>query len=221
MANVKDNAASQETRRKLIDAAGQVFAERGFHAATLEEITSRAGVNKAAVKYHFQDKKELYASVVRHCLSFHGCEPPPEDMTARPEDRLRSLIAGVMRNILDPSNPPWRAAIIDHELVQPTTALDAVLEELIAPRSRLQRDIVRSLLGPQASEKTVARTTVSIMAQCLVYLHDSRIRARLHPVLARDDDPEEIARHITEFSLAALRSLGRQHKPAVPRRHRR
>ncbi len=219
MANVKDNAASQETRRKLISAAGEVFAERGFHAATLQEITDRAGVNKAAVNYHFRDKRELYGAVVRYCLSCTGPEPTPEELIGRPEDRLRTLITHVIRDILDPSMPPWRAAIIDHELSQPTSALDAVMDELIAPKSRLQRDIVRSILGPQASEEKVARTTVSIMAQCLAYLHDSRIRARLHPVLA-DDDPKEIANHIAEFSLAALRSTRRQSKSSRSKRQK-
>jgi AcrR family transcriptional regulator len=205
MANVKDNAAAQETRRKLIEAAGQVFAERGLHAATLQEITNRAGVNKAAVNYHFRDKLELYAAVVRHCVSFR-IEPAPEEMTGPPEKRLRALIAHIIREMLDPSKPPWRAAIIHHELAQPTAALDAVMDELIAPRCQLQRDIVRRILGPRASEERVARVTLSIFAQCLVYLNDRRIMARLHPVLAEDErKPEEIARHIADFSLAALR----------------
>ncbi len=219
MANVKDNAASQETRRRLINAAGEVFAERGFHAATLQEITDRAGVNKAAVNYHFRDKRELYAAVVRHCLSFSRTDSALDVMTGRPEDRLRALVANVVRDILDPCMPPWRAAIIDHELAQPTAALEAVLDELIAPRSRLQRDIVRKLLGPEASEEKVARATVSIFAQCMIYLHDSRIRARLHPSLADDNEPEEIADHISEFSLAALRSTRR--RSGSPRRKRR
>jgi AcrR family transcriptional regulator len=221
MANVKDNAASQETRRKLIDAAGQVFAERGFHAATLQEITDRAGVNKAAVNYHFRDKRELYAAVVRYCLRCRGAEPDSDETNGRPEERLHALILNVIRDILDPSMPPWRAAIIDHELAQPTAALDAVLDELIAPRSRVQRDIVRRILGPQASEEQVARATISIFAQCMIYLHDSRIRARLHPALGRDDNPEEIARHITEFSLAALQAMRRQHARAKPKRQKR
>lgn len=220
MANVKDNAASQETRRRLIDAAGQVFAERGFHAATLQEITSRAGVNKAAVNYHFRDKRELYAAVVRYCLSFHRTDSALDETAGRPEERLRTLIANVIRDILDPSMPPWRAAIIDHELAQPTAAIDAVLDELIAPRSRLQRDTVREILGPQASEEEVARATVSIVAQCMIYLHDSRIRARLHPALAHDDDPQEIADHIAEFSLAALRAIRRHCRPTRSNRSR-
>jgi AcrR family transcriptional regulator len=217
MANVKDNAAAQETRRKLIDAAGQVFAERGLHAATLQQITDRAGVNKAAVNYHFRDKLELYAAVVRHCLSFRDPDPVPGTTTGPPEARLRALIRHMMREILDPSKPPWRAAIIMHELAQPTAALDDVMDELIVPRCRLQRDIVRRLLGPRASEEKVARVTLSIIAQCLIYLHGRQIIARLHPVLARDDTrPDEIARHIAEFSLAALRSPRRPRKGRRP-----
>jgi AcrR family transcriptional regulator len=215
MANVKDNAASQETRRKLIDAAGQVFAERGLHAATLQEITARAGVNKAAVNYHFRDKQELYAAVVRHCLRFSQTGPTPQETSGPPEARLRALIAHIIQEIFDPTKPPWRAAIVNHELAQPTAALDAVMEELIAPRSRLQRDIVRRILGPRVSEEKVARVTVSIVAQCLIYLHDRRIMARLHPILAQDNrKPEEIARHIAEFSLAALRSTRRRSRAA-------
>jgi TetR/AcrR family transcriptional regulator, regulator of cefoperazone and chloramphenicol sensitivity len=204
MANVKDNVAAQETRRKLIDAAGQIFAERGLHAATLQEITDRAGVNKAAVNYHFRDKFELYAAVVRYCLSF-STPCPAQDLTATPEARLRAWISHLIREILDPAKPSWRAAIINHELAQPTAALDAVMDELIAPRSRLQREIVRGILGPRASEEKVARVTLSIIGQCLIYLHDRGIMARLHPILAEDArKPEEIARHIADFSLAAL-----------------
>jgi AcrR family transcriptional regulator len=218
MANVKDNAASQETRRKLIDAAGEVFAERGLHAATLQEITERAGVNKAAVNYHFRDKLELYAAVVRYCVSFRA-ELAPEEMAGPPEDCLRALITHIIREILDPNKPSWRAAIINHELAQPTAALDAVMDELIAPRSRLQRDIVRRILGPHTSEEKVARTTLSIVSQCLVYLHGRQIIARLHPVLAQDDrKPDDIARHIADFSLAALGSSRRRRKSPRPRR---
>jgi hypothetical protein len=151
---------------------------------------------------------------VRHCLSFTDGGPGPQEMRGSPENRLRALITRIMKDILDPSKPPWRAAIIDHELAQPTAALDAVMEEVIAPRSRLQRDIVRSILGPRASEEKVARVTLSIVSQCLIYLHDRRIMTRLHPILAQDDSkPEEIAHHIAEFSLAALGVTRRRRKP--------
>jgi AcrR family transcriptional regulator len=54
-------AAFDETRQMLIKAAGQVFAEE----ATVREVCSRAGINGAAVNYHFGDKLGLYTEVLR------------------------------------------------------------------------------------------------------------------------------------------------------------
>ena len=47
--------ASELTRDKLIEAAGHVFAERGYRAATIRDICRRAGANVAAVNYTFGD----------------------------------------------------------------------------------------------------------------------------------------------------------------------
>ena len=61
-------AAYDATRNKLLEAAGQVFAEHGYHSATVREICMRAGANVAAVNYHFGDKLELYTEVLRRSV---------------------------------------------------------------------------------------------------------------------------------------------------------
>jgi AcrR family transcriptional regulator len=52
------------TKDKLMDAAEKLFARRGFHGASLREITTEAGVDLALVNYHFGSKKQLLAKVV-------------------------------------------------------------------------------------------------------------------------------------------------------------
>lgn len=56
------------TREKILDAAERLFAEHGFAGTSHREITAEAGVNLAAVNYHFGSKEELFLEVVRRRL---------------------------------------------------------------------------------------------------------------------------------------------------------
>ncbi len=54
-----------ETRRKVLDAAAAVFAERGYHGASLDDIADRAGLSKGSVYYNFASKQEFFVAVLR------------------------------------------------------------------------------------------------------------------------------------------------------------
>ena len=60
-----DAGELQDTRRRILAGAGELFAERGFRATTMRDIAERAGVNLAAAHYHFGSKQALYLEVVR------------------------------------------------------------------------------------------------------------------------------------------------------------
>jgi AcrR family transcriptional regulator len=53
-----------DTPTRILDAAEKLFAERGFHAVSVREITAEAGVNGAAIFYHFGRKEDLFAAVL-------------------------------------------------------------------------------------------------------------------------------------------------------------
>ncbi|EGU47463.1 TetR family transcriptional regulator [Vibrio ichthyoenteri ATCC 700023] len=57
-----------KTKEKILDVAEALFAEQGFNATSLRTITSKAGVNLAAVNYHFGDKKTLVRAVLGRYL---------------------------------------------------------------------------------------------------------------------------------------------------------
>jgi AcrR family transcriptional regulator len=52
------------TRRALLDAARSLFAKKGYHETTAEEIVRRAGLTRGALYHHFEDKKDLFRAVV-------------------------------------------------------------------------------------------------------------------------------------------------------------
>src|SRR5688572_27566323 len=59
----------QQTRARLLDAAGQVFARRGFHAATVDEIADAAGYTKGAVYSNFANKDQLFLALLDQRLA--------------------------------------------------------------------------------------------------------------------------------------------------------
>src|SRR5580693_3875564 len=90
-----DETARAVTRRHLLEAAAEVFAEAGFRAATVREICLRAGANIAAVNYHFGDKEKLYRAVLKATLKSAIAKYPPDfglPARATPEQRLRVFI---------------------------------------------------------------------------------------------------------------------------------
>ncbi|HSK35329.1 MAG TPA: TetR/AcrR family transcriptional regulator [Actinomycetota bacterium] len=69
MARLTRAQRRQQTRTRLLDAAGQVFARRGFHAATVDEVAEAAGYTKGAVYSNFANKDELFLALLDQRLA--------------------------------------------------------------------------------------------------------------------------------------------------------
>ena len=54
------------TEQKLLTVASRLFAEHGFGDTSIRDIVNRAGVNLAAINYHFGSKKALFAAMIQH-----------------------------------------------------------------------------------------------------------------------------------------------------------
>src|SRR5262249_41413686 len=116
-----------ETRQRLLEAAGEVFAEHGFRDATIREICEKAKANMAAVHYHFGDKKEIYGAVfdyARTCAvaQFNDLTSPGTPV----EERLRAFVRAVLKRFFDEGRPAWLGKLVAREMIEPTKALDAL-----------------------------------------------------------------------------------------------
>lgn len=198
---------SAETRKRLLEAAGEVFAEHGFRAATIHQICQRAGANIAAVNYHFSDKEQLYHEVIRYSDEEGGSAAPRElPKSSPPEERLRAHVEWFLMHLLDEGRPAWHGRLMAREMIEPTSALDALVEGHIRVTQIRLLGIVRELLGPGASDELVRSCAFSITGQCLFYHHCEPVISRLHPGLPLGPDQvPKLAEHITRFSLDGLR----------------
>jgi TetR/AcrR family transcriptional regulator, regulator of cefoperazone and chloramphenicol sensitivity len=197
------------TRQRLLEAAGEVFAEKGFRSATIRDICKLADANVAAVKYHFGDKERLYAAAVRYA---HTCGVGTSDDAVRavaaattPHARLVAFVRFMLRGILDTGKPAWHAKIVTRELAEPTKVLDMIAEEGVKPRFKLLSEIVRSVLGDSASDVLVMRCAHSIVGQVLFYHFARPMLARVFP--AASLDLEALAEHIATFSLGGIEAM--------------
>ena len=206
------DASHDETRRQLLEAAGEVFAEVGFRDATVREICRRAGANVAAINYHFGDKETLYLEVLRYA---HGKAlakyPPmldlPED--APPEKKLRAFIHSLLLRIFDNGPTSWHGKLMSREMIEPTGALDSLIEERIRPIITQLWKIVAEILDRPMNDERVRLCSFSIVSQCVFYNHCRPVVSRLVPDQLPQDAAsiEKLAGHITNFSLAAIKHL--------------
>lgn len=211
-----------ETGDRIIAAAGAVFAEQGFRNTTIRQITARAGVNVAAVNYHFRDKSELYIRVLREAKK-HVAWIHVDTLRGNPEVRLRAFVKAFVSSLLNPERPSWHGRVIGMEIANPSPALGVLIRELTAPIYRDVSALINEIVEGKASPAKLDLFTVTVIGQCVFYACCRPIVERLALDLGKEPDrTAQIAEHVADVSLAALRAFRRQTsaKPARASRAR-
>jgi TetR/AcrR family transcriptional regulator, regulator of cefoperazone and chloramphenicol sensitivity len=198
------------TREKLLEAAGEVFAERGYYNATIREICRKAGANVAAVNYTFGDKLGLYTEVLR--LSKRAPEmarlTEVMDAAGSPQELLRNLIRVRLVSLCGGKGPNWGFRIMMHEFSQPTPAMTRVIDEEMRPVYKRVLKAVGEIIGRPPEHEKTRLCNNSIIGQVLFYTFSLPVLSRLQPELKLT--PEQlgrIAEHVADFSLTALKGM--------------
>ncbi len=206
MAKRKDGKA---TKQKLLDAACEVFAEKGFQGATVTEICRRAGANVAAVNYYFGDKDSLYVAAWRQAMRMFldSVDQPPEDFP--PEEQFRYIIHGFIRKMLSSDKDRSHMRRLElMELANPTGLINEAWQEEIAPRQKEMSDLIRQIMGPEATETTVQLCELSIVNQCRGYMVLPMENLDfLEGEQLTSERVEQIAEHTVQFSLAGIKAI--------------
>jgi AcrR family transcriptional regulator len=194
-------------REKILDAAGRVFAERGYKSATIRQICQAAEANVAAVNYYFGDKQQLYLETVKqaHRRLSTQFPLPPWAQDASPESKLKGFIRAMLARMIGGKATPWEQQLMLREVLHPTSACRELVEEYFRPQLELLLSIISELLPSDTPAHRRRQAAFSIIGQCLFY----RIAGDIVDMMAAVDDEhhftiEQLADHITQFSLAAI-----------------
>lgn len=205
--------AGEETRARLIQAATEVFLADGFRAARVQDIAARAGLRLSAINYHFASKEGLYLAVLQHhaALALEQAPLQAPDPALPVEARFRFAVQALITRLLDERSPSRIARLMLRELVNPTAALEQMIERFSLPQARLMRALLREAVGPAVPELAISRALVSVFGQCVVYIFGQPMVRRIAPEVL--DDPDRLthlAQHVADFSWAGLQALRRR-----------
>jgi len=211
---------ADDTRDRVLEAAGPIFADKGFEGATVREICQAAGVNVASVNYHFGDKQQLYFETVKAAHRMRMKQVPPAEWPedATPEEQLRMYIHTSVRRMLGQNELSWQMRLMTREILQPTGALMGLVEEGIRPQLNVLLGILNHFLPANVPEHIRYQTAFSIIGQCVHYKFGKDFVAMLVPEeeRARHYSIDQLADQIFSFSLAALTQLREQAQEETP-----
>ncbi|MBI4915179.1 MAG: TetR/AcrR family transcriptional regulator [Acidobacteria bacterium] len=217
MARQSSSKAESEPRRRILDAAALVFAERGFDGAGVDEIAARAGVNKAMLYYHVGDKATLYGAVTTEFICRIRAEI--ERRLAGLDDPLARLRT-VQRTFLDVMYAhPHYPQLMQRELADGGTHLPS---EALASMAEVMR-ITRSILA-DGHRAGVFRAVHPLLAHLLIVssamfiMNAQRLRSRLDAQgLLPADTPPDLLSIADALADVVLHGIAVEKKPGGKR----
>jgi TetR/AcrR family transcriptional regulator, regulator of cefoperazone and chloramphenicol sensitivity len=202
-----------ETRQRLLDAAGMVFAEKGFWETTNADICGKASVNTASVNYHFGSKEELYVEAWKYSFDKSLKKHPPDggiSPEAPAEKRLKGRILSFMQRIIDPET--YEFNIMHKEMACPTGLLNKIVHSSIQSQHDGLKSIVSEIMGTGAREQDINFCCMNVIDMCfgvIHYLHHGMMlkKKRKFKKVISEKDIEVYADHIVRFALAGIRGI--------------
>ena len=166
--NNPSSGRAVETRERILAAAIEVFAEKGFAQASTREIAKRARANIASLHYHFGDKADLYRAV----FAQPSMRPTAEVLGVAPEEApfeviFRHLIRQFLSGLADGRFPKLFA----REQIEPSGLLgDTWIKEIHLTHDLVVGSLVREL-RIAAPDKEVHRLAFALMGLPLILDH--------------------------------------------------
>jgi len=200
-----------DAKDRILDEAEALFAEKGFHAVTVREITQAARCNLAAVNYHFGNKQNLYLEVFRsrwipRARRVQTCFK--DALSAHHGSSLAGIVHALaeafLKGPLTDDERLRHSQLMIREMAMPGLATDMLVDEVIKPFFGELALLLEPYLRAEAERERVMLDIVSIFAMVIYFnfarLPIMRVTGEVYDDLFKD----RLVRHIVRFCLTGL-----------------
>jgi TetR/AcrR family transcriptional regulator, regulator of cefoperazone and chloramphenicol sensitivity len=200
-------SAQEETRWRLLQAAAEVFAGVGFHAATTREICKRAGVNLASIHYYYGDKAELYREVFRlpflnECNAFASLDIAEATL----QEALYSFYSWLFPAV-DEEDPMQQLFMRLHarEEAEPSGVLGDVMLQAFRPNHEKIQALLCREFGLKKPDVEVDRLTFAVIGLATFYFHNRTAVENFAPHLIENRiSRETMAKKLVGYAVALI-----------------
>jgi TetR/AcrR family transcriptional regulator, regulator of cefoperazone and chloramphenicol sensitivity len=204
--DTRGEAVERSVQDRLLEAAEELFCQRGYNETSVRDIAAGAGCNVASVNYYFGGKDNLYVEIWRRRLASmreSRLISIEKVMSASGKPHLEDLL-------IDGSSHCRFINLMAREMIDPHLPQDMYFQEMVSPVLEALSQALRKIC-PWLNESNVTLVIFSIIGQLL--MHTVCVRGMFegsrHADLSRMD-LDRIVAHVVEFSAAAIRGYAKK-----------
>jgi AcrR family transcriptional regulator len=205
-----ETAHTDPTRERLLDVAEKLFAQNGFDAVSVRQITAMAGSHLSAVNYHFGSKKNLYLSVfqerwiprAKRVVSKISKVDPGDGKSVK--EMVHNLAEAFLQGFGDADIRHMHHQLIHREISRPTEALEMIADQVTKPFFLHMKKMLRSRMPISQNGEDMFLCIFSVFAQIILFNFGRQMVSLL---TGREYDQafqDQVVEHITNFSLYGL-----------------
>ena len=200
-------SGQEETRWRLLQAAAEVFAEVGYHAATTREICKRAEVNLASIHYYYGDKAELYREVFRlpflsECNAFASLDIAQVSLP----EALHSFYSWLFPPVAE-EDPMQQLFMRLHarEEAEPSGVLGETMVQAFRPNQEKMQALLCREFGLQQTDEEVERLTIAVIGLATIYFHNRTDFEKCVPHLINGQQARQtMTARLVDYALAMV-----------------
>ena len=200
-----------DTKQKILLAAAEEFAEKGYQATTTRDICRKVNMNTAAANYHFNTKQELYRQVFQYLFDTKTDENLTKDIKIKSfDDWEKNIRNWILDFLLSMTNSlslyRWRTILIAREMASPSEIFPWLCDYYFKPFIvELQRYF--EYVFPEKKKEEILFEVFSLLSQCLFYVQNRSIAEyALGKQIYTKEKLSEIANHIFDSTTAKIKN---------------